>query len=152
MAPETWNTNSSAAEVVSIRSSRLIKLISLALMSATVRSGPLAVHVAARVRPHHPIYGFRLAFWCRRARKCTTFVHQDRQRVENCSKFTKCSSLAWFYEQTLYGDFFVNRVFQCMSFPPPFPVRNATPSPGPSEGVAVSIPSFFLLSQSPGPV
>ena len=30
-----------------------------------------------------------------------------------------CSSLhlAWFYEQTLYGVLFVNRVFQCMSFP-----------------------------------
>ena len=25
-------------------------------------------------------------------------LHQDLQRVENCSKFTKCSSLAWFYE------------------------------------------------------
>ena len=61
--PETWNTNSSAAEVVSIRSFRLNRLISLALMSATVRSGPLAVLVAVRVRPHHPIYGFRLAFW-----------------------------------------------------------------------------------------
>ena len=66
--------------------------------------------------------------------------------------FLLCSSLAWFYEQTLYGDFFVNRVFQCMSFPPSFPVRSATPGPKPSEGVAVSIPSFFLLSQSPGPV
>ena len=33
------------------------------------------------------------------------------------SKFTKCSSLAWFYERTLYGVLFVNRVFQCMSFP-----------------------------------
>ena len=66
--------------------------------------------------------------------------------------FVESSTLEKLVEQTLYGDFFVNRVFQCMSFPPPFPVRSATPSPGSSEGVAVSIPSFFLLSQSPGPV
>ena len=44
----------------------------------------------------------------------------------------------------LVWGFFFNRVFQCMSFPPPFPVRSATPSPGPSEGVAVSIPFFFF--------
>ena len=37
--------------------------------------------------------------------------------MENCSKFTKCSTLTWFYEQTLYGVLFVNHVFQCMSFP-----------------------------------
>ena len=34
--------------------------------------------------------------------------------------------------------------------PAPFPVLSATSGPDSSEGVAVSIPSFFL-SQSPGP-
>ena len=33
------------------------------------------------------------------------------------SEFAKYSSLAWFYEQSLNGVLFVNRVFQCMSFP-----------------------------------
>ena len=34
---------------------------------------PLAVHVTARVGLHHPVRGFRLAFWCRRAPNCTTY-------------------------------------------------------------------------------
>ena len=68
-----------------------------------VRSDPLAVYVTARVGTHHPVRGFRLAFWCRRAPNCTIIEHQVRQRVGKMSKFAKCSSLAWFYEQTLYG-------------------------------------------------
>ena len=44
---------SGGGSIISIRSSRLIRLISLALKSATVRSGPLAIHVAAQVRPPH---------------------------------------------------------------------------------------------------
>ena len=38
-------------------------------MRATVLSDPLAVHVTAWVRSHHPVQRIRLAFWCRREKK-----------------------------------------------------------------------------------
>ena len=58
-----------------------------------LQSDPLAVHVTARVGLHHPVRGFRLAFWCRRAPNCTTTARQVRQRVRKMSKFAKCSPL-----------------------------------------------------------
>ena len=60
----------------------------------------LAVHVTARVGLHHPVRGFRLTFWCRRALNCTASAHQVHQRVENTSKFAKCSNLEKLSEQT----------------------------------------------------
>ena len=46
------------------------------------------------IQADHPVCGFRLTFWCRRAPNCTTSKYQVRQGVGKMSKFANCSSLA----------------------------------------------------------
>ena len=80
------------------RSSRSIKLNGQGCHPSredkrNVRSDSLAVQVTAWVGSHHPVRGFRLAFWCRRAQNCMTSAHEVHQRVRNMSKFSKCSLL-----------------------------------------------------------
>ena len=76
----------------------------LARTSATHDPDPLAVHVTAQMGSHHPVRGFRLAFWCRKAQNCTTSAHQVHQRVGKMSKVAKCSTLEKFSAQTFrYG-------------------------------------------------
>ena len=45
------------------------------------------------IQADHPVCGFRLTFWCRRAPNCPAAAHQVRQRVGKISKFAKCSTL-----------------------------------------------------------
>ena len=45
------------------------------------------------IQADHPVRGFRLPFWCRRAQNFTSAAHQVRQRVRKVSKFAKCSTL-----------------------------------------------------------
>ena len=115
MAPKTWNTNSPAAEVVSIRSSGLIRLISLLSSLSTVSSSSLSVrpkdvsHLAkisatynSTLLPFTSPLGWDYIIlsgdfdWHSGAEErqiARPTARQVRQRVRKMSKFAKCSPL-----------------------------------------------------------